>query len=308
MKKVIGFGALNVDNFFRVENLLLSENPAYPIDVQAGGSAANTIVALAKLGIECGFVGIVANDAHGKLLISEFKGKKVDISNLIIRKTQDILTSSGSLDAFVDKKGRRALFVKPQVNSTLKFSEVNISYLNGSDFLHLSSFVDDEQLELQKKVAQKIKENTKISFSPGSLYCNRGLSQILPIVKKSYVVFLDKKEIYQLIGKNYKIAADELVKLGPKFIAVTLGEDGVYVTDGKKNFHEKARRVKKVQDTTGAGDAFAAGFLLGLIYNFDIQKCAQIGNAIASFSIQKVGARINLPNRKELSSAVSFIK
>lgn len=307
MKKVIGFGALNVDNFFKVENLFLSENPTYPIDVQVGGSAANTITALAKLGIDTGFIGIVAADAYGKLLISEFRRRNVETSHIVIRKSHDLMVGSGSLDAYVDKKGRRLLFVKPQVNSSLDLNEVDIKYLNTAEFLHLSSFVDDAQLEIQKKILQKLKKTLKVSFSPGSLYCNKGLKQILPLIKRSCVVFLDKREAYQLTGKNYRKAAQEIVKLGPEIVVITKGKEGSFVTDGKETFEQRARKVN-VLDTTGAGDAFAAGFLFGLINGYDFKKNAQIGNALASFSIQKIGARAGLPNRKQLNTVVSFAK
>lgn len=307
MKKIIGLGALNVDNFFKVENLLLSENPAYPIDVQAGGSAANTITALSKLGVETGFVGIVAADAYGKLLLSEFKGRKVDTSRIIIRKPHDLIVSSGALDAFVDRKGRRMLFVKPQVNSSLNYNELDIKYLKSATYLHLSSFVDDTQLKLQKKLIDTINGETKISFSPGSLYCDRGLDEILPIIKKTEILFLEKKEIYQLFKKNYKIAAKTLISLGPKIVVVTKGKDGAYVTDGKQELELRARKVNVV-DTTGAGDAYAAGFLYGQINNLSLNQSAELGTAVASFSIQKIGARAGLPNRKEIASVVSFLK
>jgi ribokinase len=307
MKKVIGFGALNVDNFFRVENLLLSENPAYPIDVQAGGSAANTITALAKLGIDTGFIGIVATDAYGKLLLSEFKGRKVDASHVIIRKSHDLMIGSGSLDAFVDRKGRRSLFVKPQVNNSLNLNEIDINYANTATYFHLSSFVDDAQLEIQKKIINKLIKGIKISFSPGSIYCEKGLESILPIIKKTDILFLDKREIYQLLKKNYKVGAQNLLKLGTKIIVVTKGKDGAFVTDGKENIEVRSRKVKVV-DTTGAGDAFAAGFIYGQLLNLSLKQSAEIGNAVASFSIQKIGARMGLPNRKELSSIVSFLK
>lgn len=307
MKKIIGFGALNVDNFFKVENLMLSENPAYPLEVQAGGSAANTITALAKLGIETGFVGVVAADASGKLIISEFKGRKVDISRLIIRKSHDLMVGSGSLDAFVDKYGRRSLFVKPQVNSTLKFHEIDIKYLNTADFIHLSSFVDEAQLKIQIKILSKINKSVKISFSPGSLYCSRGLQAILPIVRRTEVLFLEKREAYQLFKKNYKYAANQLLKLGPKIIVITTGKDGSYVTNGLESVETKIRKVRVV-DTTGAGDAYTAGFLFGIYNDLNIKQSSELGNIVASFCVQKIGARVGLPNRKELASVVSFLK
>ncbi len=307
IKKVIGFGALNVDNIFKVENLSLAENPAFPIDVQAGGNAANTIAALAKIGIPCGFVGVVANDAYGKLLISEFRRYKVDTSQIIVRKSQDILTSSGQVETYVDKKGRRALFVKPGVNSTLTEKEIDLDYLKIASVVHLTSFVDETQLAIQKRIVGKIHQNVNISFSPGSLYVTRGLKELLPIIQKTTILFLARKEIYHLTGKNYKQAAKQLLKFGPKIIVVTLAEKGCYVATNVKAFLMPARKVRVV-DTTGAGDAFVAGFLYGMLNNIELERCAQIGNTLASFSVQKIGARAGLPNRKELVSVVSLAK
>lgn len=307
MIKVVGFGALNVDNIFKVENLSLAENPAFPVDIQAGGNAANTVSALAKIRVNCGFIGVVANDAYGKLLISEFRRLKVNTSQIIIRKSQDILTSSGFVEAYVDRKGRRTLFVKPGVNSTLTLKEVNLSYIESAPIVHMTSFVDEAQLDVQKQIAQKISKNTKVSFSPGSLYTARGLKSLLPIIKNTYIFFAAKKEVYHLTGGNFKKAARQLLELGPKIVVITLGDKGCFVATAKEEFFESALKVKVV-DTTGAGDAFAAGFLYGLLNNFNLKQCAQIGNLMASFSVQKIGARAGLPNRKELASGVSFIK
>lgn len=305
--KIIGFGALNVDNIFKVENLNLSENPAFPIDVQAGGNAANTIAALAKLGVPCGFVGVVANDTFGKLILSEFKRSKVDTSQIIRRKADDFSMTSGLVETYVDRKGRRALFVKPGVNNTLTQNEINQAYFQDASFVHLTSFVDETQLKVQKSIVAKISPGVKISFAPGSLYCERGLKALKPIIQKTHILFLAKKETYHLTGKSFKKAVKDLLKLGPKIIVVTLGSDGCFVATQESQFLASSRKVKVV-DTTGAGDAFAAGFLFGLLKNLPIKKCAEIGNSLASFSIQRIGARAGLPNRKELFSVVSLSK
>lgn len=307
MKQVIGFGALNVDNIFKVDNLLLEENAAYPADVRPGGSAANTTVALATLGVSCGFVGIVADDIYGKLLISDFKNRKVATKHVQVKKPQDILSATGSVDVFLDKKGRRLLFVKPGINSLLTLNNSDIKYLQNSYIIHISAFVDDKQLEIQKKIIGKIPQSVKISFSPGSLYASRGLAGISQLISRSFIIFLNKKEAYQLTHKNYKIAAKILLTLGPKVIVVTLEKDGCYVATKKKSFYSNTRKVNVV-DTTGAGDAFSAGFLYGMLNNYNVEKCAEIGNAVASFAIQKIGARTGLPSRKELNTVVSFKK
>ncbi len=307
MKRVVGFGALNVDNIFKVENLKMSENSAYPIDVQAGGNAANTISALAKLGVACGFIGLVASDAYGKLILSEFKKRKIDTSNINVRKQEGFSNSSGIVETYVDKRGNRALFVKPGANNTLRESDINMNYIKAFDYIHISSFVDSKQLEVQKKIVAKLPKNLKVSFAPGSLYVHRGLKAVLPIIKNTYLLTLAKNEAYHLTGKNYKKAAEYLISLGPKIVVITQGKEGCYIATKHSTFTQKARKVSVI-DTTGAGDAFIAGFLFGLLNNQSMGKCAQIGNAIASFSVQNIGARAGLPNRKELTTIVSLVK
>ena len=87
-----------------------------------------------------------------------------------------------------------------------------------------------------------------------------------------------------------------------KIVAVKLGWEGCYVTDGKNRCHLEPFKVK-VADTTGAGDAFCAGFLYGLINNKKIQDCGRIGNFVASKCITKVGARSGLPRLADLEKA-----
>ena len=307
MPQIIGFGALNVDNIFKVENLSLSENPAYPADIQAGGNAANTIAALAKLGVSCGFVGVVANDAFGKLILSEFRRRKVDTSQIVIRKQPNLQATSGIVETYVDKKGRRSLFVKPGVNSSLAFKEINIDYLANAKFVHVTSYVDDKQFEIQKQVLKKLHNSVKVSFAPGSLYVSRSLREMESIISRTYVLFIEKKEAFYLTKKNYKEAATSVLKMGPKIVVITLGKDGCYVASDQSSFIKKPPKVNVI-DTTGAGDAFAAGFLLGLVENYNLEKCSQLGNAVASFTIRRIGARAGLPNRKELSTIVSLTK
>lgn len=306
MVKVIGFGALNVDNIFKVNNLSLAENPAHPVDIQAGGNAANTITALAKLGVSCGFTGIVTNDAYGKLILSEFRRRNVDTSHILIRKSETLI-SSGLVETYVDRKGRRMLFVKPGVNSNLSLDEIDSGYLNGVSSVHITSFVDDKQFHIQQYLVNRIPKNVTVSFSPGSLYVERGLKALRPLFQRSDVLFLTRKETYYLIGENFKKATEKLLTMGPRIVIITLGDKGSFIATRNEQFSVKARKVKVV-DTTGAGDAYAAGFLYGIVNNFPIKRCAEIANALASFSVQKLGARAGLPNRKELSSVVSLAK
>ncbi len=306
MLKVVGFGALNVDNIFKVNNLSLAENPAHPVDIQAGGNAANTITALAKLGVSCGFIGIVTNDAYGKLILSEFRRRNVDTSHVLIRKSETLI-NSGLVETYVDRKGRRMLFVKPGVNSTLSLEEIDSEYFNKTSVVHFSSFVDDQQFHIQKTLIKQIPKDAIVSFAPGSLYVERGLKALELFIKRTDILFLTRKETYYLIGQNFNKASEKLLTMGPRIVIITLGEKGSFIATKHERHSVRARNVKVV-DTTGAGDAYAAGFLYGIINKFPIKKCAEIASALASFSVQKLGARAGLPNRKELTSVVSLAK
>ena len=108
-------------------------------------------------------------------------------------------------------------------------------------------------------------------------------------------------ELEQLTGeKDPKKGAAFLLKKGVKIVAVKMGADGCYVTDGKEEHHIKPFKVQVV-DTTGAGDAFCAGFLYGLLNNKTLEQSGKLGNYVGSQSVTKMGARAGLPYKKDLT-------
>jgi len=106
---VIGFGALNVDTLLKVDKIASAEEESFIRDFKeaCGGSAANTIIGLARLGCKVGFIGKVANDYEGNLQMSCFKAEGVNTEGII----QTDKGKSGSVLGFVDKKGSRALYI-----------------------------------------------------------------------------------------------------------------------------------------------------------------------------------------------------
>lgn len=108
-------------------------------------------------------------------------------------------------------------------------------------------------------------------------------------------------ELEQLTGEeDYRKGADFMIAMGVKIVAVKLGNKGCYVTDGNEKLSVEPFKVKTI-DTTGAGDAFDAGFLYGLIHVKSLYECGQLGNFVASRSIMAMGARAGLPYAKDLA-------
>src|SRR3989304_5484973 len=147
---VVGFGALNVDSLFRVNQIAGAEEESF-IEAHSetcGGSAANTMVGLARLGCKVGFIGKVGSDKKGAMLLEDFERESVDTSG-VIRMKQG---SSGAVMGFVDKQGARALYIDSGVNDTIAFEEIRAKYVSRARFLHLTSFVGEKSFDSQKKI------------------------------------------------------------------------------------------------------------------------------------------------------------
>lgn len=295
---VIGFGALNLDRLYKVNMIAREEEESFITDLieSPGGSAANTIVGLARLGLKTGFIGKVANDHAGELLLKAFRKENVDTSGVAVSRRG----RSGTVMGYVDAGGQRALYVDPGANDLLEFEEIDLEYAGDTEFLHLTSFVGKRPFEAQKRLVEML-SGIRMSFDPGALYARTGLSSLRSIVKRSFAMLPNAKEVKWLTGENYERGSQGLIKEGVSVVAVKLGDKGCYVTDGRENHLVEPYEVKVV-DTTGAGDAFCAGFLYGLIKNNDLYECGRLGNFVASRCIMKIGARTGLPRLADLSN------
>ncbi len=296
---VVGFGALNVDRLFRVNQIAGVEEESF---VQShsetcGGSAANTIVGLARLGCSVGFIGKIADDREGTLLFEDFENEGVDTTGIIHTGQGE----SGQVMGFVDNAGDRALYIDSGVNDTITLEEIKREYVSQISFLHLTSFVGVKSFQTQKQLLETLPEKVRISFDPGALYAQKDLVELETIIRKSYVLMPNAIELKLITGEaDYCRGADALISMGAKIVAVKLGTDGCYVTDGRERLQIEAFKVKAA-DTTGAGDAFCAGFLYGLLKNKSLYDCGMLGNFVASRSVMMIGARAGLPYLKDLA-------
>nr|QNO53011.1 ribokinase [Methanosarcinales archaeon ANME-1 ERB6] len=154
------------------------------------------------------------------------------------------------------------------MNARLCTDDIDREFVNHTKFLHTSSFVNREQLEMQRELAKRIHNKTKLSFSPGMLCFKYELDDLTELIERSEVVFLNLKELKSLTKEdNYEKGAELLLNnICAKIVCVTLGGRGCYATDSTGESHLIAPYPTDVLDTTGAGDAFAAGFLFGCFF------------------------------------------
>ncbi|MDR0492945.1 MAG: carbohydrate kinase family protein [Nitrososphaerota archaeon] len=296
---VIGFGALNVDTLLKVDKIAGAEDESFIHDYgeACGGSAANTIVGLARLGCKVGFIGKVADDPQGNLQVDCFKAEGVNTDGIIHAPKG----KSGVCFGFIDKKGARALYINPGVNDNIEFRELQANYITDTQFLHISSFVGEKSFRTQKKLMSFLPDTVKVSFDPGALYAQKGLAAIEPLIQNSYIMMPNLAELELLTGEtDIPKGAALLLQMGAKIVVVKLGAKGCYVTNGTEKRTIEPFKVSVV-DTTGAGDAFNAGFLYGLLHNKPLFECGRLGNFVASRSVTKMGARDGLIYEKDLA-------
>lgn len=307
---VIGVGAMNLDYICRVEETVEDGEATITRFVPApGGSAANTLYGLARLGIGAGFIGAVGNDAEGKVLVRSFRTVGIDTSHICVKSG----TKTGLAFCFSDSKGRRAIYLLPGANDLLSEEDMDTAYLNRARIVHFSSFARDEQFRLQIKAAQTLADHVKLSLAPGMLYASKGLKILAPLLERSSIVFLNREEVRLLTGKDFKKGAEALLSTGCHTVVVTLGK-GIAHSGGKRlNGYIRTRETEhfvtaealeaKDIESTGAGDAFACGFLFGILREKPLDQCGVLGDIVARSVLSAPGGRKGFPTLKQLSRA-----
>ena len=169
---VIGFGALNVDKLYKVGHIAEIDGESFikGEEESPGGSAANTIIGLSRLGCSTSYIGKIADDEEGDLLEYNLMIHDVYLTNLIYADSGN----SGKVLGFVSDEGDRALYVDPGVNDEITIDEINPLNVNACKILHYTSFVGDS-FNAQKELLKFLNENIVLSFDPGMLYVKKGV-------------------------------------------------------------------------------------------------------------------------------------
>ncbi len=242
---VVGFGALNMDYLYRVEHILDDgEAVVNEFALSPGGSAANTIYGLAKLGVSTGFAGVVGNDADGKLMLKDFQKVGADTSQIRVKPK----AKTGSVLCLSDNLGRRSLYVLSGANNLLTRDDLDMGYINQARMLHLSSFADERQFKISLELIDSLDSSVRVSFAPGTLYAAKGLKALTPILERTYVLFINHNEMRQLTEKDVLDGAKSCLEHGCRIVVVTLGK-GMKLEPGKASARKGVIAIAYIRDT-----------------------------------------------------------
>ena len=266
-------------------------------NVGPGGKGCNQAIAIARLGGKVNFISKIGKDSYGELALNTLKKNKINTKNII----QDTNLQTGVAGILVDKNsGKNAINVIVGAPSTLKINEID-----DQTNLIKNSKIFLTQLEVPKDVTlhclKVAKENgcvTILNPAPASEISKEFYNNI-----DFFTPNETEAEFYTGIkitnNQEAKQAADKLLNLGIKKVIITLGEKGLFYSDGKEEIYLKASDVKAI-DTTGAGDAFNGGLAFGLSKGKSIKECLELANKVAGISTTKLGAGDAMPFTEDL--------
>src|SRR6056300_50851 len=255
----------------------------------SGGSVANSIVGLAQLENNVGFIGKINNDNLGNKY--EDGLRKENVNFLYTKKDEPIPT--GSCLILITPDSERTMCTFLGVAGKINDNDLHEKYIKNSDILFLEGYLWDEG-EPKKAFNKAIFNAKKTAMSLSDLFCvERHKLDFLDLVKhKLDIIFANEQEITSLINAK---SFDEVVSFSKeikKNVVITRGEKGAISINSNEIIECDAQKNLKIKDLTGAGDLFAAGYLHGIINNLATEECLNKGTELSSRIIQKIGARI----------------
>jgi sugar/nucleoside kinase (ribokinase family) len=261
--------------------------PVEDLDLISGGCAANTAAVMAKLGAEVRLVALIGQDSFGDAALADIKRAGVNVD--AVRREAQWPTSVAIV--LIDGKGERSFYYRAGGCEKLANRHVDDAVLKKAGVIHVGGAMKMLNLDLAELMGRAKSFGCITSLDTDwDIYGNwmRLLQGAIP--KIDYLI-TNEEEAAMLSGNDDpREAARELLGRGPKAVAVKRGERGAMLAtkDGVAEF--PAFRVK-VRDTTCAGDAFAAGFLLGVSLGRPLDESVRLGNAAGALCTTQISHR-----------------
>lgn len=267
------------------------------------GAESNTSVGLVKLGHSSGWISKLGNDEFGQFILRELRGEGVDVSSVLISDTNP---TGIMFKQFTNNKDASVFYYRSNsAASTFQKQELNKDYIREAKILLVSGITPALSKSCEETTIAAMKfakdQGILVCFDPNirqKLWDKKNAKQVLePLLALSDIVLLGEDEAELLIGlsePSHIVAA--LRKRGVSWIGVKQGSKGAYVADKHTEVCIPPYPVTVV-DTIGAGDAFNAGFLAGLLEEKPIETCGKMGALMGASAVSSYGDFEGLPNR-----------
>ena len=287
MTRVVVLGDVMVDVVTRLSGPVApgSDSPAR-IAFDGGGQAGNTAAWLAVAGAPVALVARVGHDSAGRMAVAELEALGVET-----RVAVDGERSTGTCVVLVAADGERTMFPDAGANAALAPADLPDELLAAGSHLHVSGYalLRDGSREAALSAVERaravemsvsVDPSSAVLLSDGPGRLGKGLGLLLP----------NALEAATLTGREDPVAAARALAEWFPEVVVTLGEEGALWTDGRELVRVDAEPAEVV-DSTGAGDAFAAGLLSARLRGADPERALRAGCALAARAVASPGAR-----------------
>ncbi|MFW9894767.1 MAG: carbohydrate kinase family protein [Candidatus Thorarchaeota archaeon] len=307
---VICIGAALVDMVAQVDRFPENDDEVFvsKLNIFSGGAAANTAYACAKLGLKTSFIGKLGrNDIFGSKILNNFEEGRVHIDLLKYSEKHN----TGSAYVVLNKEGERRIYAHSGAANYLSKEDIIENEISSTKILFLSSLKNTKPFIRAAEIGRK--NYIPVVLNPGMLIIEEGFLNIRQLLEKIDVLIISQREfqtLFEFHEKRMSIdltqdKAEKLHNLGIKVLVITLSKNGALLITKDSAEIIPSFKVNRVIDTTGAGDAFSAGFLYGFSKNLsfdfeDLKNNVKIGNFVASRIIEKLGARNGIPKPEEI--------
>ncbi|MCK5847502.1 MAG: adenosine kinase [Bacteroidales bacterium] len=308
--KVLGLGNALVDALIQIDNdevldahnlpkgsmqlvdwetseKIINDTKHFEKSQASGGSAANTIHGLAKLGVTTGFIGKIGNDEIGDF----FKADLLDARVEPLLKYSD--NKSGIAVALVSPDSERTFATYLGAAVEISSSDLKLEDFMGYNYFHIEGYLVQNYDLIETAVQLAKNAGCKVSIDMASFNVVEDNLEFLTRIVKDYVdiVFANEEEAKAFTGKEPRESLDIIAEMC-EIAVVKIGKKGSLIKSEGEVYSVGVIEANSI-DTTGAGDLYAAGFIYGLIRGFGLERCAEIGSITAGNIIEVIGAKMD---------------
>jgi 2-dehydro-3-deoxygluconokinase len=271
------------------------------------GSESNVAIGLVRLGHDSGWISRVGADEFGEFLIREIRGEGVDVSEA--RFDPEAPTGIMFKEVREGRETRVTYYRQGSAASRLSPTDLNPEYFRGARVLHLTGITPALSAScldaVEAAVALARNHGLTVSFDPNLRWklwsrdrAKAVLTRLLTVVD---IVLSGMDEAEFLLGPaGPEALLDGFLQHGATMVALKLGAKGAWVASARERHWIEAFEVERVIDPIGAGDAFAAGFLAGMLEGKPLAECGRLANAMGALAVTTAGDFEGLPVRREL--------
>ncbi len=275
-----------------------------PYSLSLGGSAANTIRAMAHLGIEVGFIGKVGEDETGDFYVQALRN--IGVVPYVLRSEE----ASGKCVSLVSTDGERTLVTHLGAAASLQADEIDTAVFEGYDYLYIEGYLVQDHDLIRSTIERAKAQGLKIAIDLASFNVVEENRDFLRDISERYVdiIFANEDEARAFTGEADPHNALDHISGMCELAVVKIGMRGALIKRGNEVTHVGIMAAAKRVDTTGAGDFYAAGFMAGLCSGLSLRQCGTLGAIAAGKVIEIVGTTLSDKAWSEIETLADSVR